>query len=82
MRICENGKYRDMTKKEVQEFEASLQVGVDAEINILKQNLADTDYVIIKIAEGVATPEEYASIIAQRQEWRNQINLLQEGDEQ
>lgn len=80
MRVLENGKYRNMTKKEVQEFEASLQVGVDAEINILKQNLADTDYVIIKIAEGVATPEEYADIIAQRQEWRNQINLLQEGD--
>lgn len=80
MRVLENGKYRNMTKKEVQEFEASLQVGVDAEINILKQNLADTDYVIIKIAEGVATPEEYASIIAQRQEWRNQINLLREGD--
>ena len=81
MRVYEDGIYREMTKKEVQEFEASLQVGVDTEINILKQNLADTDYVIIKIAEGVATPEEYASIIAQRQEWRNQINSLQEGDE-
>ena len=81
MRVYEDGIYREMTKKEVQEFESSLQVGVDAEINILKQNLADTDYVIIKIAEGVATPEEYSDIIAQRQEWRNQINSLQEGDE-
>ena len=77
MRVLENGKYRDMTEKEVQEFEASLQVDIEAEINILKQNLADTDYVIIKIAEGVATPEEYSDIIAQRQEWRNQINSLQ-----
>lgn len=37
--------------------------------------------ITIKIAEGVATPEEYSDIIAQRQEWRNQINSLQEGDE-
>ena len=39
----------------------------------LKQLLANTDYVVIKIAEGVATKEEYADVIAQRQTWRNEI---------
>lgn len=45
-------------------------------IQDLKQRLADTDYVVIKIAEGVSTIEDYADIIAQRQEWRTQINEL------
>ena len=48
-----------------------------AEIATLKANLARTDYCIIKIAEGVATPEEYADVIAQRAEWRSQINSLE-----
>lgn len=43
----------------------------------LKQQLADTDYTVIKIAEGAATREEYAEIIAQRQVWRAEINELE-----
>ena len=43
----------------------------------LKQQLSDTDYAVIKIAEGAATPEEYAEVIAQRQEWRAEINQLE-----
>ncbi len=43
----------------------------------LKRNLADTDYIACKIAEGAATREEYAEIIAQRQAWRDEINELQ-----
>ena len=42
----------------------------------LKQLLADTDYIAAKIAEGAATREEYADVIAQRQEWRDEINAL------
>lgn len=76
-----NGQIVEMAEQEIKEFESILQLSVDAQIGILKQKLADTDYVTIKIAEGVATPEEYSDIIAQRQEWRNQINSLQEGDE-
>jgi hypothetical protein len=34
-----------------------------ARINELKQMLFDTDYVVIKIAEGSATKEEYAAMI-------------------
>lgn len=45
----------------------------------LKRKLMETDYAIIKIAEGAATPEEYADVIAQRQAWRAEINQL-EGD--
>lgn len=47
-----------------------------ARIAELKQNLADTDYVVIKIAEGVATWEEYPTIKEQRQAWRDEINEL------
>ena len=43
----------------------------------LKMQLSATDYAVIKIAEGVATPEEYAELIAQRQQWRQEINALE-----
>lgn len=43
----------------------------------LKRHLSDTDYTVIKIAEGAATAEEYADIIAQRQGWRAEINQLE-----
>jgi hypothetical protein len=39
--------------------------------------LSATDYAVIKIAEGAATPEEYAELIAQRQQWRQEINALE-----
>jgi hypothetical protein len=45
-------------------------------IIILKQKLADTDYIAAKIAEGSATVEEYADKIAQRQAWRQEIETL------
>jgi hypothetical protein len=44
----------------------------------LKRNLAETDYVAIKIAEGAATKEEYADVIAQREIWRVEIRALEE----
>ena len=43
----------------------------------LKQFLRDRDYAVIKIAEGAATPEEYADVIAKRQAWRKEINQLE-----
>ena len=43
----------------------------------LKQFLRESDYTVIKIAEGAATPEEYADVIAQRQAWRAEINRLE-----
>lgn len=43
----------------------------------LKRQLSLTDYAVIKIAEGAATKEEYAELIAQRQQWRQEINSLE-----
>lgn len=43
----------------------------------LKKLLASTDYTVIKIAEGAATAEDYADVIAQRQAWRAEINRLE-----
>lgn len=47
------------------------------QIAALKRQLAETDYAVIKIAEGAATAEEYAGLIAQRQTWRAEINDLE-----
>lgn len=48
------------------------------EIRELKKYLEETDYVVIKIAEGVAQSQEYEEIITKRQKARNRINELQE----
>lgn len=47
-------------------------------INNAEEQLRDTDYIALKIAEGAATKEEYADKIAQRQQWRDDINAAQE----
>jgi hypothetical protein len=36
-------------------------------LRVLKRQLADTDYIAVKIAEGAATAQEYAAKIAERQ---------------
>ena len=36
--------------------------------------LSSTDYIAAKIAEGKATKDEYANKIADRQQWRDDIN--------
>ena len=36
--------------------------------------LSSTDYIAAKIAEGKATKSEYADKIAERQQWRDDIN--------
>jgi len=48
------------------------------EINTYKQLLAQTDYKCLKYAEGSLTDEEFAPVHAQRQEWRERINELEE----
>ena len=50
---------------------------IQTEITQLKANLAETDYVAIKIAEGAATAENYDDVLVQRQEWRDRINALE-----
>lgn len=48
-----------------------------ARIDELKQKLAETDYVVIKIAEGEATRDDYEDVLNQRQAWRSEINELE-----
>ena len=48
-----------------------------ARISELKSKLAKTDYKAIKYAEGLISADEYAPIKAQRQEWRDEINKLE-----
>lgn len=61
----------------------------EIEISNLKSKLAETDYVVTKIAEYQVTqqaiPDEdvdrYSEIILQRQEWRDRINELEASTE-
>ena len=76
MRVYENGKYRDMTAEEIAEME-SHQPPISYRIEMLKAELASTDYKAIKYAEGWLTEEEYAPIKAQRQAIRDEINALE-----
>lgn len=48
-----------------------------ARISELKAKLSDTDYIVIKIAEGEATQEDYAEVLANRKSWREEINELE-----
>ena len=47
------------------------------EITQLKTALSDTDYKAIKYAEGQISEEEYASVRAERQGYRDRINELE-----
>jgi hypothetical protein len=42
----------------------------------IKSQLAATDYVVIKIAEGAGTAAQYAETIKQRQAWRKEASEL------
>ena len=37
----------------------------------------NTDCICNKIVEGISTKEDYAEVLAQRNEWRSQINQLE-----
>lgn len=43
----------------------------------LKRLLRETDYLAIKFAEGCLTAEEFEPTKKARQEWRNEINVLE-----
>lgn len=60
----------------VQGGEAVYDQAPEHEVAELKERLRATDYVAAKIAEGAATREEYADVIARRQAWRDRINEL------
>ena len=62
----------------VEEIKADEATKINKEIYELKQKLTQTDYKAIKYSEGLLTDEEYAEVKAQRQEWRTEINKLEE----
>lgn len=76
--IVDDPTYPERKAQEEEEAErrAREQAIID-EVNELKKKLADSDYAIIKIAEGAAEREEYAELIVQRQAWRDRINELE-----
>ena len=54
-----------------------IQAAINAQESIIldrEGKLSSTDYIAAKIAEGKATKSEYADKIAQRQQWRDDIN--------
>ena len=65
----------EMTEAEI----AELQVAVSPEVQIeqLKAELAQYDYIGVKLAMGVATKEEYAEEIAHTELLRQQIRVLE-----
>ena len=62
---------------EMRDYDVPEWVDYAGEIEACKQRLAETDYVVIKIAEGAATREEYADIIKERKELREKIRELE-----
>ncbi len=63
------------TDEEIADMEA--QAKKDARIEELHKLLSDTDYCIIKIAEGAATREDYADVIALREGYREELRILE-----
>lgn len=64
----------------IEQFEDNTPEHIDyqPEIEACKARLAETDYVVIKIAEKAATRTEYKDILAERQALRQRINELEE----
>lgn len=67
----------NVTYTEEADPELSQAVLAQREILVLKAQLRETDYAVIKIAEGAATAEEYSEVIARREIWRARINELE-----
>lgn len=77
MKCYDNGVYREMTETETREIAESAELTAAQRINYLKLKLSETDYKAIKYAEGLISDEDYATVKAERQDWRNKINALE-----
>ena len=80
--------FEELTKPKVYEpmAEQKAAIAKARQIAELKKNLADTDYIVLKIAEAQADNDmkkitelkaAYATELANRKAWREQINELQ-----
>lgn len=61
--------------------QAEINEAINAQQSIIldrESRLTSTDYIAAKIAEGKATKTEYADKIAERQQWRDDINTAKE----
>lgn len=71
--------------KGVRQFEIVIEVpaikSLAEERRELLQYLAETDYIVIKIAEGVATAEEYKDVLTSRAKARARINEIDEAQD-
>lgn len=83
MRILDNNGYRDMTEEEINEHnkivEEFAEIGKEQEIEGMKQDLASSDYKIIKCMEcfllGKELPYDIKALYEERQSKRDEINL-------
>ena len=64
-------------RREMVENTAPAWIDYAAEMEDCKRRLAETDYVSIKIAEGVATREDYREALAMRAALRLRIGELE-----
>lgn len=80
--------FNELTKPKIPELTAEQKAKLDKarQIAELKKNLADTDYIVLKMAEAIAENDnellnelklEYSVKLAQRKEWRYQLNNLE-----
>lgn len=76
-RIICNAKTGMVTREQIED-NTPVWIDYAAMIEDCKQRLAETDYVVIKIAEGAASREEYASVIAERVALRERIGMLEQ----
>jgi hypothetical protein len=76
-RIICNAKTGVVTREQVED-NTPVWVDYAAMIEDCKQRLAETDYVVIKIAEGAVSRGEYASVIAERVALRERIGMLEQ----
>lgn len=74
--IVRNSLEMDVERERIKQKQAN-----ESRITGLKKRLSDTDYAIIKIAEGSATTEDYADIISSRKAWRDEINGLEDNNQ-
>lgn len=72
--IVDNPNWEEV-KREKERREAQQRI-ID-EVNSLKRQLSETDYMAIKHSEGWITDEEYAPTKALRQTYRDRINELE-----
>lgn len=84
MRIYENGKYRDMTEEEINEYnklnEEAVELTKAQAIADMKQELASSDYKVIKCMEcfllGKELPYDINALHEERQAQRDEINNI------